>query len=136
MNNVKFKVGEAVKVIPGAKLANGKNAAAWIFETKLFIREIKGDDAVLAKQTSGPISGTFKIADLVDWVDEPVADTNFEAYVIRTIAKTPVYVGASNSTKVIANYETNRLFTIIGEKDGFGKLKIGGWIELNKVVKR
>lgn len=135
MDNV-FKVGEAVRVMPEAKLANGKNVAAWVYETKLFVREVKGEDVVLAKQLSGPITGTFKIADLVEWTDEPIIAANFEPYVICTIGHTVAHAGASEEFKAVAKYEKNRLLTVIGEKDGFGKLKLGGWVNLAKVVKK
>lgn len=135
MNNV-FKVGDAVRVTPDSKLSNGKNAAAWVFETKLFVRELKDDTVVLAKQLTGPIAGTFNEIDLVEWTDEPVVAANFETYVVRTVEDTVAFAGAGAGFRTVAKYDKNRLLTVIAEKDGFGKLKLGGWIDLAKVAKR
>lgn len=135
MNNV-FKVGDAVRVTPGSKLSNGKNAAPWVFETKLFVRELKDDTVVLAKQLTGPVAGIFNEVDLVEWTDKPIAAKEFETYVVRTVEDTIVFAGAGAGFRTVAKYEKNRLLTVIDEKDGFGKLKLGGWIDLAKVAKR
>ena len=136
MNTEVFKVGDAVRVTPNSKLSNGKNAAAWIYETKLFVRELKDENVVLAKQLTGPIAGTFREVDLVEWTDEPIVAEDFEPYVIRTIGDTVAYAGAGVQFRHIHKYEKNRLLTVIAEKDGFGKLKLDGWVDLSKVVKR
>lgn len=136
MNTEMFKAGDAVRILSGAKLANGKNAAAWIFETKLFVLNVENDEVIVSKNANGSVLGTFKLADVVDWVDEPVVEENFESYVILTTKETVVYTGPGIKFKRMNKYDKNRLLTVIGEKDGFGKLKLGGWVNLSEVIKR
>lgn len=135
MNNL-FKIGDAVKVVLGAKNSSGKEVSQWVYETKLFVREYRDDAVVVSKRTSGPITGMFNEADLVDWTEEMEVENDFAPYVVRITADSlDIHVGAGTNFKRSGELKRNYLNTIIGEKDGWGRLKIGGWIDLSKTKK-
>lgn len=61
---------------------------------------------------------------------------NIEAYIIQLIEDMPLYLSANANSAVINTVKKFSLFTIIDEKDGFGKIKKGaGWLDLSKVKK-
>ena len=134
-----FKIGDAVRVIPGAAFVDGSKVSNWVFETKLFVRSIndEADEIVVGRRTSGSVTGAFKTVDLVDWTDEPIIPDDFEPYIIRTIEDgTEVFSGPGKRFKKVRDLQKYGFFTVIGEKDGYGNLKIGGWIDLTKVVRK
>lgn len=136
MNINIFEVGEAVRVMPGAKFCNGKDPSPWVYETKLFVRENLEDGVIVAKRTSGTVTGMFNESDLMEWVEDTV-DVTFEPYVVRIIAEVAdIHAGAGNKFKKTGELKKNYLNTIVGEKDGWGRLKVGGWIDLAQTVKR
>ncbi len=134
---MEFKVGDAVRVMPGAKLANGKEVSKWVFDTKLFVRAIEDEEHItLAKHTTGAITGVFKLADLTEWHEDEMVTNDFESYVVRIAADVlKVYAGPGTNFKTIKELKRNYLNTIIAEKNGWGKLKIGGWIDLSETKK-
>ena len=134
-----FKIGDVVKVMPNALFADGSEISQWVFDTKMFIRNIdeKENTATIARRTSGSTTGTVNLNDLVMWMDEPAIDKNFESYIVYTSTDgVEVYNGPNLRTKKINELSKNSLRTIIGEKNGFGRLKLGGWVELTKVNKK
>ena len=61
---------------------------------------------------------------------------NIEAYIVQLMEDMPLYLSADTNSAVINTLKKFSLFTIIDEKDGFGKIKKGaGWLELSKVKK-
>lgn len=58
------------------------------------------------------------------------------AYFIQLSDDTPLYLSADANSTVINVLKKYSLFTIIDEKNGFGKIKKGaGWLDLSKVKK-
>ena len=53
-----------------------------------------------------------------------------------TTDNTPVYHSANKNSGIVKRLNRFSLITIIDEKNGFGKIKVGaGWIDLSKVEK-
>ncbi len=130
-----FKIGDAVQVIAGAiYLNNNKEVPNSLLNTKLYIREIKNNNYVIARAKTGPILGEVsgEFIHLVEGnihVIKPytvqIDDSNF-----------PVYHSANKNSGIIKRFNNFPLLTIVDEKNGFGKIKIGaGWIDLSKVTK-
>jgi hypothetical protein len=60
-----YKVGDAVRILPGAKYASGGTIPAWVQKSKLYVRQIKDNgDLIISTKTTGAITGTIKIDDV------------------------------------------------------------------------
>lgn len=130
-----FAIGDAVKVLPDATFISGNKVPSDVINTKVFIKDIKNGNYVIATSLKksaalGIISDKF----LKIYTDENEAV--IDPYYIKIPTNNfPVYQSYSKNSGVITRLDKG-LFTIVNEKNGFGKIKIGqGWIELDKVEK-
>ena len=132
---VTFNIGDEVKLIPGATYASGGKIPDILFNTKLFVRQIKNGNYSIGINTVGKISGSVKPEALVPYTKEIIAD-GFEPYLIL-IKEDNLAIKSrpDHASKTLKTLGFNGLFTVVGEKDGWGHLKIGGWIPLDKVTK-
>ncbi len=63
-------------------------------------------------------------------------DGTIEPYLVKITSNTNVRVEADKKSKVCTKVKKNEVFTIVDEKDGWGKLKSGaGWIYLKRTKK-
>ena len=128
-----FKIGDAVQVIAGAiYLNNNKEVPESLMNIKLYVREIKEGQCTIARAKTGPILGDVAPEFLIA-VDGNVA--KIEPYIIQAPANNiPVYYSANKNSGIVKRLNRFDLITIVDEKSGFGKIKIGsGWVELAKV---
>ena len=129
-----FKVGDAVVLITGAVYLNtGKAVPSKNLNTKLYVKEVVPGGYTISRTKDGSILGDVSS----DYI-EPYTDKNvitIDPYVIKVLTNNfPVYHSPSKNSGVIRRVNRS-LLTIIDEKNGFGKLKVGkGWIELEKVL--
>lgn len=133
-----FKVGDTVKLIPGATYVGGGSIANWVFNKKLYIRSIrKNGDYVISTLKTGAITGVVP-SDVVIAYDATVAvQPGFDPYLVKVTASAlNVRAGAGTQYKIITQLPKNGVYTIVGENNGWGKLKNGsGWISLEYVKK-
>ena len=130
-----FKVNDTVRVLAGAiYLNNDKEVPASILNTKLYIREAKSESAVIARAKTGPILGEVSNEYLV-MIEGNM--TTIDPYCVQIpVANLPVYYSANKTSGIVKRLNRFSLITIIDEKNGFGKIKVGsGWVELAKVTK-
>lgn len=60
-----FKVGDRVMIRQGAKNYTGKTTfRGWVYRSKLYIRQLNGDRAVVSVFKVGPVTGAVNTADL------------------------------------------------------------------------
>ena len=132
-NEVTFKIGEQVQLLPDAKYTSGKSIPKWVFKSKLYVRKISGDSVVISTLKSGAVTGTVNKKYLVS--KEPVPA--FKAYKVQvTVDVLNIRAGASTSYKVKGQIKDHGVYTIVAEKNGWGKLKSGaGWIYLDYTKK-
>ena len=52
-----FKVGDVIKLTSGAKYTTGKSIPNWVIKSKLYVREIQGDNIVFSTLKVGSITG-------------------------------------------------------------------------------
>lgn len=52
-----FKAGDVVRLSSDAKYTSGKAVPKWVINSKLYVREIQGDDIVISILKVGPITG-------------------------------------------------------------------------------
>lgn len=61
----KFKIGDKVKIVAGAKYASGKSIASWVFKKTLYVRKISGDSITVSTLKTGAVTGTVSARNLV-----------------------------------------------------------------------
>ena len=138
-----FTLGDTVKIVKNAIWVTGKKVPAWLLGKTLYVREIR-DNGIIVVSTlkTGALTGAIK-PEYLDLIKSnattPVAtqQANFKSYlVIVTADSLNVRNGAGTQYKVNAAVKKGQVFTIIAEKNGWGKLKSGaGWISLNYTKK-
>jgi hypothetical protein len=127
-----FKVGDNVRIIAGAVYENNnQEVPKEILNLKVFIRTVKDGKYTVARAKTGPVLGDIAEVNLQS------ADTNISninTYVIYIPEHNfPLYHSPSKNSGVIRRTKRG-LYTIVDEKNGFGKIKVGtGWVELSKV---
>ena len=130
-----FKVNDKVRLLTGAiYLNNEKEIPASLLNTKLYVREAKPNSAVIARAKTGPVLGEVSNENLVI-VEGNIA--NIETYFVQVpTTNLPVYYSPNKTSGVIKRLNRFALLTIVDEKNGFGKIKVGsGWVELSKVTR-
>lgn len=127
-----FKINDEVKITDkNAHFLNNKSIPENVFNTKLFIRNITENGYIIARAKTGPVLGEID-EKLLKNINEN--DAVIPAYAINTIDITPLYQSASKNSGVINRLDKDLLLTIVNEKNGFGKIRMGaGWVELSKV---
>ena len=134
---VKFEEGMEVALLSGAVFTNGKSVASWMFNKKLYVRKVNGDNITISTVKSGAVSGIVDKKWLKVWDNALVAAPGFDEYVVTITADVlNVRAGAGTNYKINAQVKRHQKYTIIDEKDGWGKMKNGtGWISLEYAQK-
>ena len=137
-NDGSWKVGDEVKLIAGAKYASGATIPKWLFGYKLYIREIRTNgNLVISTLKTGAVTGVVTPDNVVAFGSQ-AASTNFDSYIVRITADAlNVRSGPGTKYKINTVVKKNELYTIVGETDGWGRLKSGaGWICLDGYTKK
>lgn len=92
----KFKIGEEVKLVSGAKYTNGKSVPSWVIKSKLYVREIQGENVVISTQKSGAITG--------------IVNQKYLGVTTTTVATTTTALKVGDRVKVVtgAKYTTGQ----------------------------
>ena len=134
-----LKVGDQVQLKQGATYSNGKTIPSWVFEKPLYVREIRSNgDIVISTQKIGAVTGVVKSNYLNEYTGNFVSDTpKFVSYLVKvSVDVLNVRSGAGTGYKINTQITKNQVYTIVDEKNGWGKLKSGaGWINLQYVRK-
>ena len=134
-----FKIGDTVKLIPGATYTSGGTIPSWLFRSKLYVREIsKNGNIVISTQKTGAFTGVVHPSNLVSYSSSITASKpDFTSYLVRITADIlNVRAGAGTNYKITTQLKKNEIYTIIAENGKWGKLKSGvGWIHLDYVKK-
>lgn len=134
-----FKVGDEVSLALGATYTSGKTIPEWVFDRKLYVRELRedGEIAVISTVRSGAITGVVKTKDLVKYGASQVVQDDFVPYLALITADVlNIRAGAGTNYRVVAQIKDSQVYTIVAQKDNWGKLKSGaGWICLDYTKK-
>jgi hypothetical protein len=137
-----FKVGDKVKLLTGSVWSTGERVPLWVYPKTLYVRNIRknGIIAVSIVET-GDITGTVKPDRLVSLDKNNViqnTNSNFKPYLVIITASTlNVRNGAGTSYKINTTIKKGQVYTIVDEKNGWGKLKSGaGWIYLDGYTRK
>ena len=133
-----FKVGDTVRLVPGATYVGGGSIASYIFDKKLYIREVRKDgNYIISTLKTGAITGMVPPEAVVDYEGTAVVvQPNFEPYLVKiTASALNVRAGAGTQYPIITQLRKNGVYTIVGENGKWGKLKTSGWISLDYTKK-
>ena len=127
------KVGDVVKIASGATYYTGKAVPAWVLKKNWIVKEVKGDRAVVDKSEDGKNAICSAInTKFLTVVKKAAASTSssFKAYRVKVTADAlNVRKGAGTNYAKTGCITNGGVYTIVDEKDGWGKLKSGlGWI--------
>lgn len=139
-----IKVGDLVRIKEGAKYYSGKNIPAWVAAKNFYVKSIKGERVVIDKSEDGKasINSAMNLKDLEKVAVKPIVieepKEEFKSYVIRVTANAlNVRKGPSTDYGINTVIYKGEVYTIVEEKNGWGKLKSGaGWINLSYTEKR
>lgn len=139
-----FNLGDTVKIVKDAIWTTGKKVPTWLIGRTLYVREIRENGLIVVSTLkTGALTGAIKpeYLDLItSTATKPVATkpSNFKPYlVIITANSLNVRNGAGTQYKVNSSVKKGQVFTIIDEKNGWGRLKSGaGWISLKDYTKK
>ena len=138
-----LKVGDAIKLLPGATYTSGKAIPAWVFKTKLYLREIRKSTGsyVFSTQQTGDVTGVVDPKYVVAY-DVPTGGSNsgntaFTSYLVKVTADVlNVRQKPSTSSPITTQVKKGGVFTIVAQDGKWGKLKSGaGWIHLDYTKK-
>lgn len=133
MENI--KIGSEVLLMPNTVFLNSnKEATEEQLKLKLYVRDIKDNKYTVARAKTGPILGIVAKDNLKD-ANENVPE--IDPYVVQILEpNTPLYHSSNKNSGILKRLNRFALFTIVNEKNGFGKIKNGaGWVELTKAQK-
>lgn len=135
-----FKVGDEVKLINGAVYSNKVKVPSWLYSYKMYVREVrKNGDLVISTKKTGAITGVVASSQVVPYTASATAPAKptFVPYIVRIDTDVlNVRNGAGTNYKINTQVRRYELYTIVDEKNGWGKLKSGaGWIALQYTKK-
>ena len=134
-----FEVGDEVSLLPNSTYTSGKGIPNWVLNSKLYIREIKkSGNYVISTQKTGDITGVVEAKYVIPYtenrntINTNISSKPFTSYLVYITADVlNVRQTPSTSAKITTQVTKNQIFTIVDEKNGWGKLKSGmGWISL------
>ena len=133
VEELKLEAGTEVMLTKDAVFTNGKSVASWLFGKKLYVRKINGDNVTISTVQSGAVSGIVDKKYLKKYDSTLIAAPGFEEYVVMITGDVVnVRAGAGTNYKATTQVKQHQLYTIVDEKDGWGRLKNGsGWICLD-----
>ena len=129
-----FTVGQEVKLVAGATYINGTSIPSWVLKSKLYVREVRDNGTIVfSTLKTGAITGVAAAKYFV-------AYTGVDAFKPYTVTITADALNVRKGPGVLYGKVTvvkkGEVYTIIGEKNGWGQLKSGvGYISLKYTKK-
>lgn len=121
-------VGDVIKLKAGAKYTNGKTIPNWVINSKLYLREVQGNNVVFSTQKTGAITGSVSKAYI-----QGSFTLGYKVKITSNLNVRKSYTSLSKKVKTLAK---NSYAYIVAEKGSWGKLQDGsGWISLKYTKK-
>ena len=131
----KLSIGDEIRLVDGAKYHTGVSVPNWVINSKLYVREIDGDEVIISTLKTGAITGRVNKKYIKGQSSAPAA--TFAPYTVKvTIGALNIRDGAGDTYKINGVIRDYGVYTIVDEKNGYGKLRSGaGWIYLDYTKK-
>ena len=139
-----LEVGDATRLVEGAKYVNGQSIPTWVISSTVYVREIRADgNIVFSTLNTGAVTGVAEPKYFQGAVANTSSSTNstpvaFEPYVVSVDTDVlNVRKGPGTNYAVVMTINRGGAYTIIEEKNGFGRLRSNvGWVCLEYTKKR
>ena len=135
-------VGDEVHLVAGATYTNGQPIPAWVINSTLYVREVRGSDIVFSTLKTGAVTGiaAAKYFKEASGSTSSSAPSSSSYMVTVTASSLNIRSGPSTSYPVVSSIAKGGAYTIVEERSGWGLLKAysqkkNGWISL-KYTKR
>lgn len=125
-------VGNEVHLVAGATYTNGQPIPAWVINSTLYVREVRGSDIVFSTLKTGAVTGIADAKYFKEASSSTGSSATTSSYMVTVTASSlNIRSGPSTSYPVVGSIAKGGAYTIIEESNGWGKLKSGaGWISL------
>ena len=134
----KIEKGDELKLKANATYSNGREIPSFVFNKKLYARtdEDKNGNVTISTLKTGAVTGIVHKSMLMPYNASEI-EPGFTTYLVKVTADVlNVRSGPGTRHKIVTQVRQGQVYTIIGESDGWGKLKSGaGWISLEFVKK-
>lgn len=128
-----FKVGDEVRLKPGAKYTSGKTPQSWVYKSKLYVRELQANNTVvISTLASGAVTGIVYEKDL-EFYEIPEKAVNYLVTVTANLLN--VRTGPSIESSVQVQIKKGGYYTVVKEKGEWLQFKSGGWVMAQHVKK-
>lgn len=128
-----FKVGDEVKLKSGAKYTSGKVPQSWVYNSKLYVRELQANNTVVVSTlASGAITGIVYEKDL-EFYNIPEKSVNYLVTVTADLLN--VRMAPSTDSAVQVQIKKGGYYTVVKEKGEWLQFKSGGWVMAKHVKK-
>lgn len=125
-----LKVGDIIQLKTGSKYTTGAVIPNWVLNATLYCRAINGNNITFSTQATGAITGVTARSNIAQ-------ASTVTSYIVKiTASTTPIRSGAGDSYSTVSTVKKNEAYTIVEEKNGYGRLKSGaGWVKLSATTK-
>ena len=132
-----YNIGDAVVLSANAVNAAGSSIPDRYKSVKVYIRSVKNDCYGFSLNKTGRTSGFLvKSEYLTPYVENIAPKEEFKNYLVLIKAdELNIKSKPDTASNTLKTIHRDGLFTIVGEHNGWGHLKIGGWIPLDQVRK-
>lgn len=129
-----YSDGDIIKLKSGATYVTGEAIPTWVLNSTLYYRGKNAQGIIFSILKTGAITGVVS-ASMIQ--DSSAAASTTSAYLVKVTASAlNVRKGPGTSYAIATVVHQGEVYTIVGEKNGFGKLKSGaGWISLEYAEK-
>ena len=128
-----FKVGDEVKLKAGAKYTSGKVPQSWVYNSKLYVRELQANNTVvISTLATGAVTGIVYEKDL-EYYEIPEKSVNYLVTVTADLLN--VRMGPSDTSAVQVQIKKGGAYTVVKERGDWLQFKSGGWV-MAKYVKK
>ena len=138
-----LKDGDVITLVDNATYTDGKEVPTWVKNSTIYYRGARPNgDVIISVLKTGAVTGVVPAkmivkADSTTTVAPKEETVEFKPYVVRVTASLLNYrKGPGSNYSIKGQIKNGGVYTIVEEKDGWGRLKSGaGWICLDYVEK-
>ena len=127
-----YNIGDIVMLTSNATDAAGNIISSCYKNTKVYIRGMKNGCYSFSTKSTGRTSGFLvKPEYIIPYAEKQIVEEAFKPYLILVKAdKLDIKSKPMTNSNTLKTIHRDGLYTVVGEKNGWGHLKIGGWIPL------
>lgn len=133
---MEFKIGDALRIIPGICFTNGKAIPENLMGEVYFRGLDKHNNVMIGAKTSGAIAGSVVPEGVIPYVAVLPSKYTFKRYPVMVNSEVlNVRSEPSSKAEITIKAKKNDFFMICDESNGWGQVLNGDWISLEHVTR-